>query len=72
MMMTEILIWLFYNHLILSGTKIAEELLKLNCEFYNHLILSGTKIIIEYVRQLNLFYNHLILSGTKIHYHDTF
>ena len=34
----------FYNHLILSGTKMK----MLECfeggEFYNHLILSGTKI----------------------------
>ena len=57
---------MFYNHLILSGTKILFAAFLIRLKFYNHLILSGTKILIEYIRQLNLFYNHLILSGTKI------
>ena len=34
----------FYNHLILSGTKIKMQARKKDKEFYNHLILSGTKI----------------------------
>ena len=35
----------FYNHLILSGTKILLALAYAMVWFYNHLILSGTKII---------------------------
>ena len=35
---------LFYNHLILSGTKICCRIRISNYTFYNHLILSGTKI----------------------------
>ena len=35
---------LFYNHLILSGTKIYCEENSTRDWFYNHLILSGTKI----------------------------
>ena len=34
----------FYNHLILSGTKIYSTYKYNNLMFYNHLILSGTKI----------------------------
>ena len=34
----------FYNHLILSGTKINVINTALALQFYNHLILSGTKI----------------------------
>ena len=34
----------FYNHLILSGTKIDTVEDKGQWLFYNHLILSGTKI----------------------------
>ena len=36
----------FYNHLILSGTKITALVRPEQCTFYNHLILSGTKISI--------------------------
>ena len=34
----------FYNHLILSGTKIKMFICQIKQQFYNHLILSGTKI----------------------------
>ena len=34
----------FYNHLILSGTKIPLRVRGFDFLFYNHLILSGTKI----------------------------
>ena len=34
----------FYNHLILSGTKIYSSNSSRSAKFYNHLILSGTKI----------------------------
>ena len=34
----------FYNHLILSGTKIGCKYFETLSRFYNHLILSGTKI----------------------------
>ena len=34
----------FYNHLILSGTKMVAIATQIACMFYNHLILSGTKI----------------------------
>ena len=34
----------FYNHLILSGTKICDDTANELIEFYNHLILSGTKM----------------------------
>ena len=34
----------FYNHLILSGTKIRSVKSHFSDEFYNHLILSSTKI----------------------------
>ena len=57
---------LFYNHLILSGTKMLDLKEYHNHKFYNHLILSGTKIL-EQLREYRIgFYNHLILSGTKI------
>ena len=57
---------MFYNHLILSGTKMLQLIPVTYAEFYNHLILSGTKIPLR-VRGFDfLFYNHLILSGTKI------
>ena len=36
-------VW-FYNHLILSGTKIQYGAKTGRFRFYNHLILSGTKI----------------------------
>ena len=39
---------LFYNHLILSGTKIGTVLNYIVNEFYNHLILSGTKMPNKY------------------------
>ena len=58
---------LFYNHLILSGTKIASQVRKYPSQFYNHLILSGTKISIGSPAYSDMFYNHLILSGTKIY-----
>ena len=35
---------MFYNHLILSGTKMVWTSTEEHPEFYNHLILSGTKI----------------------------
>ena len=57
---------MFYNHLILSGTKIMLGLIIKVIWFYNHLILSGTKIKRIYFLNDKLFYNHLILSGTKI------
>ena len=56
----------FYNHLILSGTKITLQEENQSSWFYNHLILSGTKIQKDIFVMVNLFYNHLILSGTKI------
>ena len=37
----------FYNHLILSGTKIESSESGSSSEFYNHLILSGTKIPVQ-------------------------
>ena len=40
-----ILWYMFYNHLILSGTKIELQWLRMSHLFYNHLILSGTKIV---------------------------
>ena len=56
----------FYNHLILSGTKISKLYILLLLLFYNHLILSGTKILALLFVYKKGFYNHLILSGTKI------
>ena len=56
----------FYNHLILSGTKIRGQRNHKGHMFYNHLILSGTKIMGGWFMDVRLFYNHLILSGTKI------
>ena len=56
----------FYNHLILSGTKIVPAGPVNRYPFYNHLILSGTKIAFCVPVSLVEFYNHLILSGTKI------
>ena len=40
----EALLAVFYNHLILSGTKIDRTAQNNYFQFYNHLILSGTKI----------------------------
>ncbi len=57
----------FYNHLILSGTKIAGAYGKPAVGFYNHLILSGTKIRSVKSHFSDEFYNHLILSSTKIY-----
>ena len=57
---------MFYNHLILSGTKIKYLTKIIKKEFYNHLILSGTKIRFSFPVAWAAFYNHLILSGTKI------
>ncbi len=56
----------FYNHLILSGTKILWVVGYNQMWFYNHLILSGTKIWVTSLWMIDMFYNHLILSGTKI------
>ena len=56
----------FYNHLILSGTKITCNPLFATAVFYNHLILSGTKINESGEWEEKEFYNHLILSGTKM------
>ena len=58
----------FYNHLILSGTKIILSYRIHIYEFYNHLILSGTKISRGSESFRDKFYNHLILSGTKINW----
>ena len=57
---------MFYNHLILSGTKIFCQLHSPMELFYNHLILSGTKIYKHTTYYEYMFYNHLILSGTKM------
>ena len=35
---------MFYNHLILSGTKMNFATVRKASGFYNHLILSGTKM----------------------------
>ena len=60
----------FYNHLILSGTKIAiVQCISIEM-FYNHLILSGTKITAKLKFSQGRFYNHLILSGTKIAFNE--
>ena len=37
--------FMFYNHLILPGTKINTLDYETDISFYNHLILPGTKII---------------------------
>ena len=58
--------YIYWNHLILSGTKIASKYRYKRSKFYNHLILSGTKMLLIVMAMLCLFYNHLILSGTKI------
>ena len=67
---------LFYNHLILSGTKINSRLKLNNKSFYNHLILSGTKMSNPYFQAIVItsefnipvtsfqaisFYNHIII-----------
>ena len=46
---------MFYNHLILSGTKIYGFSRRVNSMFYNHLILSGTKIDSVPVRFMQSF-----------------
>ena len=66
----------FYNHLILSGTKMLVSVLYSTLLFYNHLILSGTKMSNPYFQaivitsefnipvtsfQAILFYNHIII-----------
>ena len=60
------LLYVFYNHLIPSGTKIELARQLFGNEFYNHLIPSGTKIWGIRLWTIELFYNHLIPSGTKI------
>ena len=67
---------LFYNHLILSGTKIVGVFKYSCCMFYNHLILSGTKMSNPYFQAIVItsefnipvtsfqaisFYNHIII-----------
>ena len=67
---------LFYNHLILSGTKIGRVWKAKYLEFYNHLILSGTKMSNPYFQAIVItsesnisvtsfqaisFYNHIII-----------
>lgn len=66
----------FYNHLILSGTKILVGSTSPVCWFYNHLILSGTKMSNPYFQAIVItsefnipvtsfqaisFYNHIII-----------
>ena len=58
---------MFYNHLILSGTKMSAVTIWKKLKFYNHLILSGTKMRTFNSIWYYEFYNHLILSGTKIY-----
>ena len=57
---------LFYDNLILSGTKILDDSYSSLCKFYDNLILSGTKINVWYLKSETQFYDNLILSGTKI------
>ena len=57
----------FYNHLNLSGTKIANTGKIWHHTFYNHLNLSGTKMCYNIYIIKKGFYNHLNLSGTKIY-----
>ena len=57
---------LFYDNLILSGTKIPSSFLKFLFQFYDNLILSGTKITDSTFNPFILFYDNLILSGTKM------
>ena len=58
---------MFYDNLILSGTKIQFATENNYNRFYDNLILSGTKIRVnEFGRKLK-FYDNLILSGTKIY-----
>ena len=67
---------MFYNHLILSGTKITNKEFIDNEKFYNHLILSGTKMSNPYFQAIVItsefnipvtsfqaisFYNHIII-----------
>ena len=67
---------LFYNHLILSGTKITVQVILFTIRFYNHLILSGTKMSNPYFQaivttsesnisvtsfQAISFYNHVVI-----------
>ena len=69
-------ILLFYNHLILSGTKIQDYICNVDRLFYNHLILSGTKMSNPYLQaivttsesnisvtsfQAISFYNHMVI-----------
>ena len=66
----------FYNHLILSGTKIRLRYNSGDVKFYNHLILSGTKMSNPYFQAIVItsefnipvtsfqaisFYNHIII-----------
>ena len=67
---------MFYNHLILSGTKITSDAQLRMDLFYNHLILSGTKMSNPYFQAIVItsesnisvtsfqaisFYNHIII-----------
>ncbi len=63
---------MFYDNLILSGTKINDKSKFQYPVFYDNLILSGTKMHFRIQKLLTLFYDNLILSGTKIEPPDTF
>ena len=45
----------FYNHLILSGTKINVDNTVTTVRFYNHLILSGTKMYYNIIKVKRCF-----------------